>query len=211
MKSKQVNGTAVDLGTEAKIKEAAKKVFLKKGYDGTKTRDIADEAGVNLALVNYYFRSKEKLFNEVFDESAFAVARAINSIFDSDLPLEVKIYKLTEQFTELFLGQPDIPLFTVYEANRNADKMYEQVGLKDRTKSGIFEKQLEDEAAKGNIRPITRMHLEIVLVGLLSFPFMSRPVLAVNGIAGKEAFEKFVREHQKIVPEMVMTYLRKLD
>jgi AcrR family transcriptional regulator len=211
MKSRQANGTAPDLGTEQKIKDAAKKVFLKKGFDGTKTRDIAEEAGVNLALVNYYFRSKEKLFKEVFDESTFAVSRTINSIFNDDLPLEVKIYKLTEQFTELFLQQPDIPLFMVSESNRNADQMYQQIGLAVVAAEGVFEKQLKEEADKGNIRPITRMHLEITLVSLLSFPFMSRPILAVNGIAGKEAFEQFVRERQKMVPEMVMGYLRKKD
>ena len=58
----------VDLSTEEKIKEAAKKVFLKKGYAATRTRDIAEEAGINLALLNYYFRSKEKLFDLIMLE-----------------------------------------------------------------------------------------------------------------------------------------------
>src|SRR5690349_7625597 len=57
-----------DASTEEKIKEAARKVFLRKGYSATRTRDIAEESGINLALLNYYFRSKEKLFHIVMEE-----------------------------------------------------------------------------------------------------------------------------------------------
>src|SRR5688500_7452128 len=60
---------AADPSTEEKIKEAARKVFTKKGYAATRTRDIAEEADINLALLNYYFRSKEKLFDIVMTEN----------------------------------------------------------------------------------------------------------------------------------------------
>jgi AcrR family transcriptional regulator len=208
MKSKQADNTNGDHNTEEKIKEAAKKVFLKKGFNGATTRDIAEEAGVNLALVNYYFRSKEKLFKEVFEEKYITVSRVLTSILESDLPIEVKIYKVAEHYTELFLKEPNIPLFIVTESLRNADKMYENVGMKRVKDSGVWEKQLQEEAAKGNIRPISPFHLELSLVSLLMFQFMSRPVAELNGINGDEAFEKFIRERQKLIPEMIMAYLR---
>jgi TetR/AcrR family transcriptional regulator len=195
-----------ELSTEDKIKKAARKIFLEKGFNDTKTRDIAAAANVNLALVNYYFRSKDKLFREIFEETLFAINRNILAIFESDLPLEEKLDKVSEKYTELFLKDPDMPLFIVNENQRRADEMYKKMGMA--TKSGSFARQLKEEAEKGNIRPTTAFEIELTCAALIMFPFMARSVMPLNGIVGKEAFEKLVRERQKMVPEMVMGYLK---
>ena len=92
----------VDLSTEEKIKEAAKKVFLKKGYAATRTRDIAEEAGINLALLNYYFRSKEKLFDlimlEKLEKFFGTIAPVLNNV---NTTLEQKITLFSNNYTDL--------------------------------------------------------------------------------------------------------------
>ena len=72
----------VDLSTEDKIKEAARKVFTSKGYAATRTRDIAEEAGINLALLNYYFRTKEKLFEIIMAEKMFKLFSVLAPVID---------------------------------------------------------------------------------------------------------------------------------
>jgi AcrR family transcriptional regulator len=87
----------LDLSTEEKIKEAAGIVFTKKGYGNARTRDIAEEAGINLALLNYYFRSKEKLFNIVMAERIDKLFGVLVPILnDESTTLEEKLEKITE-------------------------------------------------------------------------------------------------------------------
>ena len=76
------NMVAKDSSTEEKIKIAARHVFHIKGYAGTRTRDIAEEAGINLALLNYYFRSKEKLFEIVMMETLRDFLQSLTSVFN---------------------------------------------------------------------------------------------------------------------------------
>ena len=78
------------LTTEEKIRQAATKVFLEKGFDGTTTRDIAAEAGINLALLNYYFRSKQKLFDSVFEEMIQLFFEGVGTVLSQPMPLKGK-------------------------------------------------------------------------------------------------------------------------
>jgi TetR/AcrR family transcriptional regulator len=194
----------VDSDAEEKIKEAAKKVFIQKGFDGATFKDISQEANVNVALLNYYFRSKEKLFQEVFDESFFLFVRLIGQILEQDLPLEVKIYTMVDKYTDLMLQNPLMPMFITSEIQRNPDKVAQHLGIFDNPKI-FFSKQLEMEAEKGNIRKIDAEQFEMCLLGLILFPFLGR---AMMGMKGVEDFEQFVLERKKIIPEMMMAYLR---
>src|SRR5688572_19795294 len=113
----------VDLSTEEKIKEAAKKVFLKKGYAATRTRDIAEEAGINLALLNYYFRSKEKLFDlimlEKLEKFFGVIAPVLNNTGAS---LEQKIILVSSNYIDLLIANPELPLFILSEVRHNPDQ-----------------------------------------------------------------------------------------
>src|SRR3546814_7833693 len=82
----------INISTEEKIKEAARKVFTRKGYAAARTRDIAEEAGINLALLNYYFRSKEKLFHQVMIERMQELFGVLIPVMnDTSTALETKL------------------------------------------------------------------------------------------------------------------------
>src|SRR5436853_3194781 len=100
-----------DTTTEAKIKNAARAVFHKKGFAGTRTRDIAEEAGINLALLNYYFRSKEKLFDIIMLESLHGFVQSLTDVFNNEkTSLENKVETLVSNYIDLLIEQHDIPL-----------------------------------------------------------------------------------------------------
>ena len=112
-----------DLSTEEKIKAAARTIFTKKGYAATRTRDIAEEAGINLALLNYYFRSKEKLFELVMMEKMASFFGSISPILgDTGLTLEEKIELVAEKYTRVLTENPDLPLFILSEIRMNPDQ-----------------------------------------------------------------------------------------
>src|SRR6201987_5095264 len=105
-----------NISTEEKIKQAARKIFMQKGYAATRTRDIAEEAGINLALLNYYFRSKEKLFDIIMLESLQSFRQSmVNVLNDKKTSLENKVETLVNNYLDLLLAQPEIPLFVLSE------------------------------------------------------------------------------------------------
>src|SRR3954453_21008733 len=111
MPSKKVKH-ASDTNTEEKIKKAARVVFHEKGFAATRTRDIAQEADINLALLNYYFRSKQKLFDIIMLETLQGFARSLLEVFNNpDTTLEDKIDIFAERHIELLMQNPRIPIF----------------------------------------------------------------------------------------------------
>src|SRR5690554_450245 len=126
--AKKKETKTVDSSTEEKIKTAARTMFHKKGYAGTRTRDIAEEAGVNLALLNYYFRSKEKLFNIIMSETLGRFMEKIRLIFnDPGSTLEEKIGMITSQYIDLLIDEPEIPLFIISEVRTNPELLLEKL------------------------------------------------------------------------------------
>ncbi|MEO6687147.1 MAG: helix-turn-helix domain-containing protein, partial [Dyadobacter sp.] len=113
----------LDLSTEEKIMEAARKVFTEKGYAAARTRDIAEESGINLALLNYYFRSKEKLFELVMLEKVNKLFGTIIPILtDETTELEEKLDRIAESYIDLLLVNPDLPIFVLSEIRRRPEK-----------------------------------------------------------------------------------------
>src|SRR3546814_19667798 len=110
----------INISTEEKIKEAARKVFTRKGYAAARTRDIAEEAGINLALLNYYFRSKEKLFHQVMIERMQELFGVLIPVMnDPSTALETKLRLITENYIATIGCNPDLPLFVLIEIRTN--------------------------------------------------------------------------------------------
>ena len=109
----------IDLSTEEKIKAAAKKVFMTKGFDGCSVRDIAKEVGSNVALLNYYFRSKEKLFELIFEGAMSDFLQSIIEVFSSDLPLQEKTSLLIDKEFDFFMEHPELPMFIIQAIQQN--------------------------------------------------------------------------------------------
>lgn len=200
-----------DQSTEEKIKDAAKKVFVEKGFGGATTRDIADVADTNIALVNYYFRSKEKLFREIFRECFADTFAPIARILNDDLPLEAKIYKFVDYMTELLKRDPMLPMFVFSETRSEDSKLCDvltEMHTQDSNNSNRFQRQLEEEAAKGNIRKTNFDQVEISLMAMVIFPFLNMNMMKLKKNMSTEDFYRFVDERKKCIPEMILTYLR---
>src|SRR6188474_52868 len=123
MASKKV-APDLDINTEEKIKNAARAVFHKKGFAAARTRDIAEEAGINLALLNYYFRSKEKLFELIMLENIQQFVRGVKEIImEEDTELRDKIERISSFYIDMLIRNPDLPLFILSELRANPDHL----------------------------------------------------------------------------------------
>lgn len=198
--------TAV-LSTEEHIKAVAKKVFVEKGYAATTTRDIAEAADTNLALINYYFRSKEKLFKQVFEETHHDFFKSLLEIFNKDLPLKDKFIRLIDNDFEFLMQNPDISVFVLNEMRQNGDEYIKRVMNKEALINSLFFKQMEVAIANGEMIPISPFEAIIIVVGNIQFPFIARPMY--TGITGADdrAYKDFLFRHKERIKDMVLSYL----
>lgn len=158
--------------TEEKIKEAARKVFTKKGFAATRTRDIAEEADINLALLNYYFRSKEKLFEIIIREKLQKFFGFIGPIINNETSsLDAKIDGIVFNYFELLLDNPDIPFFILGEARNNPEIISNAMPQNDFIKNSYFIKQVHEK--KPDQDPYQFL---LSMLGMIIFPFIMRPV-----------------------------------
>lgn len=191
-----------DLTTEEKIKNAALKLFTRKGYAATRTRDISEEAGINLALLNYYFRSKEKLFELVMMETLQNFFRSIGEILnDGQSTVEEKVQLFVVRYTDLLKQQPDLPLFIFHEIRQHPEKLAARMHAREVFFDSFFFKQLKEQMEKRKKSQVNPLHYFINMISMCVFPFIGAPLLKhVAGIDAKQ-FERLVDERKTLIPE----------
>lgn len=187
---------AEQLDTEGKIKEAARIVFTQKGYAAARTRDIAEEAGINLSLLNYYFRSKEKLFNIIMTEKIqqfFGVMFPI--ISDDQLTLEVKMEQFVSRYIDMLQSNPDLPIFVLSEIRNNPKHFVETIKADQILINSSLMKQLQER--NKDINPV---HFILNLLGMSVFPFLAKPILMSAGVLKENSFGMLMDERKKWIP-----------
>lgn len=199
----------VDITTEEKIKNAARTIFHQKGFAATRTRDIAEEAGINLALLNYYYRSKEKLFALIMQESMAGFFEVVRSIMnDEKTSLEKKVELFVGNYIDLLLVEPDIPLFLLSEMRSNPGELMNRFNIRELFQRSAFIMQYQERVASGKIAPLHPLHFMMNVMGLTVFPFIGNPMLKmVSGISQPE-FEAMMKERKKLIPEWVKAMLK---
>lgn len=194
-----------DLSTEEKIREAARNVFTRKGYAATRTRDIAEEAGINLALLNYYFRSKEKLFELVMLEKLqqfFGIIAPV--LIDPDLSLTDRLEQITTRYIDMLVDNPDLPLFILSEIRNHPERFNNSMKVGEVMLHSAFIRQLRE--ARPDINPL---HFMATLLGMIVFPFIARPILEISGAVDRSVFRKMAEERKKLIPVWVHTLITK--
>lgn len=191
--------------TEQKILEAARKVFTEKGYEATKTRDIAAEAGINIASLHYYFRSKEKLFEIIISETMGRYSNIIDKELEGDKPLHQKIRRFVEVYLDFIEENPFVPMFVTNESQRDIEKISCMVGG-DQCMP-VLEKQLEELTAKKVIRPTSIGHFFCDVIGLAVFPYLTKPMLKFKTGIDEKEFKTMMKDRKKRVADMVISYL----
>jgi len=198
----QVNDT---VDTEALIKVAAKKVFLQKGLAGTRLQEIADEAGIGRTALHYYFRSKEKLFQEVWKEVFSNSSQRILSLRNSNLSIVEKMQEFASCYFDKALETPENDLFLLNEFNQNPEVMVEifsTVGL-DGCRYFLItdiEKAIEKGELKGDAQQIF-----ITLVSICIFPFAAMAMLKTMMHLSEEAYMKMMAERKAYVLQFLET------
>ncbi|HVY74531.1 MAG TPA: TetR/AcrR family transcriptional regulator [Puia sp.] len=198
-----------DDNTEARIKAAARAVFHKKGFAATRTRDIADEAKINLALLNYYFRSKEKLFQLIMIETLTGFFQNMSVVFnDEETTFEEKVQLGVERYIDLLIEEPGIPIFILSEIRSHGAGFLEKLPIANTIMQSVFIRQYKEAAKKGGMAELNPLHFLMNLVGLVVFPFVNSPMLKKIGKLKDRQFDKLMEERKKLIPVWVNTMLK---
>lgn len=208
-----------DGDTEQRILRAARTVFVRRGTAGARMQEIAAEAGVNQALLHYYFRTKERLAEAVFAEAASRLVPAVAAVLGSDASIEEKIRRFVHVYIDNVREHPFLPGYVLAELHHHPERLKTLVESA-RTRSpgadpslaaqvvGRLRAQLAELAAAGEIRPITPEQFLVNLVALSVFPFVARPALdLVFGLDDAE-FERFLDERRASLPGFILNALR---
>ncbi|MCE6991779.1 TetR/AcrR family transcriptional regulator [Dyadobacter sp. CY323] len=192
----------LDLTTEEKIKEAAIVVFTKKGYGNARTRDIAEEAGINLALLNYYFRSKEKLFEIVMAERVGKLFSVLGPLlYDETTSLDEKLDRIVDNYITMLLEHPELPIFVLSEIRNSPEQLANRLNARQHLTESVFIKQLAEK--RSDISPI---HFLMSLLGMTLFPFIGKPVLQpLTG--GEDHYKAMMEERKKLIPKWIKLIL----
>jgi len=199
-----------NIPAQEKILEAARKVFTTRGMAGARMQDIADEAGINKALLHYYFRDKEKLFELVFLEEAQKFFPKINTIFQSDNTLFEKIEAFVDEYITEMQENPYLPWFVMNEINRDPDQfLYKIWGKKNLPNTSKFLMQIDKEVKKGTIKRISPLHLLMNLLSMTIFPFVARPMMQRNLGMTELQFKAAMEERKKEIPKFIIDSIKK--
>lgn len=192
---------------------SAKKVFYQKGLKGARMQEIADDAGVNKAMLHYYFRSKEKLFDKVFEQSVKSVTPMLMNVFLEKTDLNTKIAHLIEMLIDFFLEEPYLSNFIVNELSQNPDKLFMNVL---EYKGGLIGKviplindQIQVEIEKGTVKAeIRSAELILNIMSLCLFPIMSQTVLQKTLEIDDERMRRFMIKRKQTVTQFVLDAIK---
>lgn len=198
----------IEDSTERKILEASKRIFQRKGMYGARMQEIADEAGINKALLHYYFRSKDKLFDAVFQDVAKSFFSKIRELINVDKPLFEKIEYFVEQYLELLMKNTYIPVFIISEVHQNPERI-QNIFLGSGVNPGlVFSNEVNAAAAAGIIHPIDSKQLIINIVGLCVFPIAARPIIKTILNQSDDEFLNFIEVRKKELANFIINAIK---
>lgn len=194
--------------TRQRLMETARELFVAKGVDRVGVREIASKAGVNLSLMNYYFRSKESLLEQIFEDSVRNVGNRLRQILNADVPLDEKIRSYVNTYIDVAIADPLLVSFVLSIIHRNADEAPRLRSVSTLYNTDYFAEQLRREGDAGTIRKVDPEQLYISMISLILFPFAIKPLIQNRmGVESKE-MEHFLDARRELVYDMLMAYLR---
>lgn len=204
-----VKQTVSNAQTEAKIKSAAKKLFTKKGFKGTTVRAVAEDAGVNVALVNYYFQSKEKLFDVIVAENFKDYIEVVQGLLGSEsMSLEERVSNYVGQVIDQMKRSPQLPMFILREMQQNPNLLRQNEGFaENRSSMSLLVDQLLDMNPSRK-KEIDKLQLQISISSLIIFPMLSRTMtMTMHGLDAK-GFDAFMDKRKQVITDMIVRYIQ---
>lgn len=193
---------------ESNILNAAKEIFQKKGMAAARMQEIADEAGINKAMLHYYYRSKELLFEAVFKSAFSLLAPQLNEIMNADTTIFEKITNFSSNYISFVLKHPYLPNFIIQELNRNPDFVKKLVADKNFPNISKFKQQVNDKVGEGVIRPITAEQLFINIMSLNIFPFIGAPLLKGFVNVDDQTYQQLMEKRKSEVSEFIINAIK---
>lgn len=197
-----------ELGTiEEKILKAARKVFVTKGFESTRMQDVADYAGINKDLLNYYYRNKQCLFDSVFEKAFVTFLPEVVEILVSSIPFSEKIEKIVDSYFQLIEENPHFTDFLFNEVKRNPARL--AINLKNK---GFdierLDNSLKADAEKGKIKYVKAEHLLCNILSMVIMPFIVGPLIK-NIICNnnQESYNSFLEERKIVIKEMIIQHI----
>lgn len=203
---KEQNNTDV----KQRILDAAHKLFINNGFDGTSIRDIANASDTNIAMVNYYFQSKYNLFEIIFDEAFDILMLKVFSIVESEKPFFEIVEHWIHAYYDILLEYPQIPIFIINEANKNPDRLVERIQTRKPYEIfTIISKRIESEVERGTIIETSTIDFMLNIISLCLFPFMFGKL--ATHVAGRHPseYEEILKNHKTYVVDFVINALKK--
>lgn len=195
--------------TEGQILNAAENVFQKKGMDGARMQEIADEAGINKAMLHYYYRSKQLLFEAVFSNAFSLLAPQLNKVLNDDSSIEDKVKNFTNNYISFISKHPYLPNFIIQELNRNPkffEKIQQNAAFPTLEK---FKTQVTEEVEKGILKPIDGEQLFINIISLNIFPFVASPLIKGLLKIDDKGFKQLMERRKTDVSEFIINSIKK--
>lgn len=195
--------------TEQQILKTARKVFIEKGLAGARMQDIANQAGYNKALLHYYFTSKDKLFDIVFEQEFGNFFSSLAHVIASGLPLFEKIEKVVELDIERLRQFPGLPMFVLNEVSRNPEVILKRLkNVPTDQALGILQKQINAEVKKGNIRKIEAGQLIINIQSLCIFPFLAKPMVRGLMKMDEKTYQDMIQKRKTEVARFIINAIK---
>ena len=194
--------------TETEILIAAKEIFQQKGMAGARMQEIADKAKINKALLHYYYRSKQLLFEAVFKSAFSLLAPQLNKVLNDDSDLFEKIRKFTENYVSFVIKHPYLPNFVIQELNKNPEFVQKLRSEKNFPSIEKFKLQVSDAINQGIIKPIEAEQLFINIISSNIFPFIGEPLLMALVNVDKESYNKILENRKTEVAEFIINSIK---
>lgn len=195
--------TTTELSTEDKILLAASKIFTEKGFSGARTRDIAEEAGINLALLNYYFRTKEKLFEQVMKvKIVLLFGQIIPIVMNEKTSLDEKIDLASVKYFDILTKNPNLPIFVLSEIQKKTSDVQSILPFEKVLNNSFLLKQIKER--KPDVNPF---HFLFNFLSMTVFPFLGKPILQSFDLMDDAEFQQFVEERKTMVPVWIKMML----
>ena len=193
--------------TEQQILDAAHDVFIEKGMQAAKMQDIADKAGIKRTVVNYYFRTKEKLYKKVARAIIQKALPMMMGVLNSDKPLEEKITAFVRNYINMAQLNPFMPGYIVNEVNRMGPEFIEEMFDK-KPDISIFIAHLEREMDAGNIVRTNPHQIMLHMISMCLFPFVGKKMfMLMSGLDTAET-NALLEARKTEVPRMIMAGIR---
>lgn len=194
--------------TEVEILNAAKEIFQQKGMAGARMQEIADKAKINKALLHYYYRSKQLLFEAVFKSAFTLLAPQLNKVLNDDCDLFEKIIKFTDNYVSFVIKHPYLPNFVIQELNKNPEFIQKLRNEKNFPSMEKFKSQVTLATDQGIIKPIEAEQLLINIISLNIFPFIGEPLLMALINVDKERYDELLLNRKTEVATFIINSIK---